>query len=59
MDLIWRLRLEQAALWLEKTEATVAEIAYGVGFKSVPHFCKRFRSRFGVTPSEHRVTSQP
>ncbi|HSM06991.1 MAG TPA: ATP-binding protein, partial [Longimicrobiales bacterium] len=59
MDLIWRLRLEQAALWLEKTEATVAEIAYGVGFKSVPHFCTRFRSRFGVTPTERREGSRP
>jgi signal transduction histidine kinase/DNA-binding response OmpR family regulator/ligand-binding sensor domain-containing protein len=54
MDLIWRMRLEQAALWLDETEATVAEIAYGVGFKSVPHFCKRFRDRFGMTPSEAR-----
>jgi signal transduction histidine kinase/DNA-binding response OmpR family regulator/ligand-binding sensor domain-containing protein len=54
MDFVWRLRLDQAALWLVETEASVAEIAYGVGFKSVPHFSRRFKERFEVTPTEHR-----
>jgi DNA-binding response OmpR family regulator len=54
MELIWRFRLEQAALWLDGTDASIGEIAYGVGFKSVPHFCTRFRDQFGVSPSGYR-----
>ncbi len=55
MDVLWEYRLEQAALWLAETDANVSEVAYGVGFKSVPHFCSRFRTRFRVTPSGYRA----
>ena len=54
MDVLWDYRLEQAAQWLGETDANVSEIAYGVGFKSVPHFCSRFRERFGHSPSAYR-----
>lgn len=54
MDLVWRVRLEQAAQWLRDTDASVGEIAYGVGFKSVPHFSRRFKEQFGTTPSAYR-----
>jgi signal transduction histidine kinase/DNA-binding response OmpR family regulator/ligand-binding sensor domain-containing protein len=55
MELIWRYRLEQAALWLNSTDANISEIAYGVGFKSVPHFCTRFREQYGTSPSAWRA----
>jgi signal transduction histidine kinase/DNA-binding response OmpR family regulator len=45
-----RFRLERAAQLLEARSGNVGEIAYAVGFKSVSHFCKTFRDRFGVTP---------
>ncbi|HEX4932281.1 MAG TPA: response regulator, partial [Gemmatimonadaceae bacterium] len=54
MDALWEYRLAQAAQWLAETSITVSEVAYGVGFKSVPHFCGRFRARFGETPTEYR-----
>ncbi|WP_336489276.1 helix-turn-helix domain-containing protein [Methylobacterium nigriterrae] len=33
---------------------TVSEIAYGWGFSDMTHFARRFRSAYGVLPSEHR-----
>ncbi|MDR7039726.1 AraC-like DNA-binding protein [Methylobacterium sp. BE186] len=33
---------------------TVSEIAYGWGFSDMTHFGRRFRSAYGVLPSEHR-----
>jgi len=57
MEVLWDYRLQQAAQWLSETDANVSEIAYGVGFKSVPHFCARFRERFGLTPSAYRRKS--
>lgn len=54
MDVLWDYRLDQAAQWLVETDANVSEIAYGVGFKSVPHFCARSRERFGASPSAYR-----
>ncbi|MBK6489201.1 MAG: response regulator [Gemmatimonadetes bacterium] len=54
MDALWEYRLAQAAQWLAETAITVSEVAYGVGFKSVPHFCGKFRERYGETPSGYR-----
>ncbi len=54
MDALWEYRLAQAAQWLAETSITVSEVAYGVGFKSVPHFCGKFRERYGETPSGYR-----
>ena len=59
MDVLWEYRLDQAALWLRETDATVSEIAYAVGFKSVPHFSRRFRARFSASPSSYRVNRAP
>ena len=55
MDVLSEYRLDQAAQWLRETDAQVGEVAYGVGFRSVPHFCTRFRERFGATPSAFRA----
>jgi signal transduction histidine kinase/CheY-like chemotaxis protein len=54
MDALWDYRMAQAAQWLAETSITVSEVAYGVGFKSVPHFCGKFRERYGETPSGYR-----
>jgi DNA-binding response OmpR family regulator/two-component sensor histidine kinase len=59
MEVLWDYRLEQAAQWLTETDANVSEIAYGVGFKGVPHFSARFRERFGVSPSAYRKRQAP
>ncbi len=48
-----RFRLERAAQLLDSRAGNVGEIAYAVGFKSVSHFCKTFRDRFGVSPGAY------
>ncbi|MEM8557041.1 MAG: ATP-binding protein [Bacteroidota bacterium] len=53
MDVVWSMRLEQATALLRRSEGTVSEVAYGVGFKSVAHFCNRFRDTYGTTPAQY------
>jgi AraC-like DNA-binding protein len=56
-EIIISVRLQRAAQLLLRGAGSVSEIAYGVGFKSVSHFSKRFRQHFGRTPSEYKDTS--
>ncbi|UCF36843.1 MAG: response regulator [Acidobacteriota bacterium] len=53
-EMIIHVRMQHAAQLLLRGTGSVGEIAYGVGFKSVSHFTRRFRQRFGRTPSEYR-----
>lgn len=46
-----KMRLEQAALLLQHTDRTAAEVASDVGFGSYNHFSRLFRERFGQSPS--------
>ena len=49
-----RLRLERAAFRLLSETTGVATIAFDLGFGSHEAFSRRFRSRFGRSPSEYR-----
>ena len=53
-DLVHRLRMEQAARYLEARSGSVSEIAYKVGFKSASHFSTAFKEAYGHKPSEHQ-----
>lgn len=53
------VRLERAAALLAGKAGTVSEIAYGVGFKSVPHFSTCFRKRYGCSPSAYADQPTP
>jgi len=53
-ELLWTFRLRQVAHWLRETDGTVSEIAYASGFKTVPHFTRRFKEHFGTTPAAYR-----
>jgi AraC-like DNA-binding protein len=56
-DWIWGRRLEIAALRLADPSfghMALGMLAYGCGFSSQAHFSRRFRDRFGMTPSEYR-----
>lgn len=33
---------------------SISEIAYGWGLNSIPHFCRVFRQKYGLTPSAYR-----
>lgn len=48
------VRTECAAHLLDTTRKNVTEIAYESGYSSVNTFCRCFKKRFSVTPSEYR-----
>ncbi len=50
-QLLMHLRLQRSAALLRSEVGSVAEIGYAVGFESAAHFSRRFKERFGVTPS--------
>ncbi len=56
--LIKQFRLERAAQLLTARAGTVSEIAYAVGFKSVTHFCKVFKDRYGTSPGTFSAPRQ-
>jgi signal transduction histidine kinase/ligand-binding sensor domain-containing protein/DNA-binding response OmpR family regulator len=47
------LRIRRAAQLLEKSQLTVMEIAYKVGFNDPRYFTKHFKSEFKMTPSQY------
>lgn len=58
-DCIWDARLEFArgllALATQRQES-VSTIAMRSGFSDVAHFCRRFKQRYGLPPSEYRAS---
>ncbi len=54
LQLITDLRLERAAALLERQATSVSEAAYAVGYDSVSHFSRRFKKRYGKSPSAWR-----
>ncbi len=54
-DFLYRVRLEQAAVLTANPSLSLSEIAYLCGFSSAALFCRRFKSRYGVTPTEYRA----
>jgi len=56
VQLIRRRRLEAGAQLLrERTDATIGEVAYAVGFNSQSYFSRSFREEFGTSPSRFRA----
>jgi signal transduction histidine kinase/CheY-like chemotaxis protein len=53
-DLIRSFRLIRAAELIKAESATIAEIAYDVGFSSPSYFSDCFRKQFGKLPSEFK-----
>jgi signal transduction histidine kinase/DNA-binding response OmpR family regulator len=52
-DLISDIRLQQAAWLIDQKMDTLAQIAYAVGYGEQSYFAKRFRKKFGISPSEY------
>ena len=48
------IRLKRAAQLLEKSDLTIAEVAYEVGYNSPKYFSKYFKDEYGILPSEYR-----
>ena len=54
-NFIRSIRLKRAAQLLQKTQHTVSEIAWMVGFNSVKYFNKYFKEDFTKTPTQYRI----
>jgi signal transduction histidine kinase/DNA-binding response OmpR family regulator len=59
LDFIKTIRLKRAAQLLEKSQFTISEIAYEVGFNNPKYFARTFRKEFGILPSEYAATPKP
>ena len=53
-EFIQTIRLKHAARMLLKSDDTIAEIAYSVGFNTPNYFSKCFKDAYGVHPSQYR-----
>ena len=53
VDFIRSVKLEKAAVLLEKSDKTIAEICYMVGFSTPNYFAKSFKAKYNVLPSEY------
>jgi signal transduction histidine kinase/ligand-binding sensor domain-containing protein/DNA-binding response OmpR family regulator len=51
LEFIRAIRLQRAAQLLEKSQLTVAEIAYQVGFNNPKYFARYFREEYHMLPS--------
>lgn len=55
IEFIRTLRLQRAAQLLEKTNMTVAEVAYETGFNNPKYFSKYFKTEYGKLPSAYQA----
>ncbi|SEP45526.1 hybrid sensor histidine kinase/response regulator transcription factor [Niastella yeongjuensis] len=53
LDFIKTIRLKRAAQLLEKSQFTISEIAYEVGFNNPKYFARTFKKEFGLLPSAY------
>lgn len=53
VEYIRTFRLDKAAVLMQKSNMTIAEIAYQVGFTTPNYFTKAFKNKFNMLPSEY------
>jgi signal transduction histidine kinase/DNA-binding response OmpR family regulator/streptogramin lyase len=53
IEFIRSFRLKRAAQLLEKSQLTISEVAYEVGFNSPKSFSKYFKTEFNLSPSSY------
>ncbi|OLY94455.1 Signal transduction histidine kinase [Cnuella takakiae] len=53
VEFIRSVKLEKAAVLLEKSDMTIAQIAYSVGFSTPNYFAKTFKTKYNMLPSEY------
>ena len=55
--LVWEERLKIASRLLSSAtsnDLSISKVAYGMGFKSLAHFSRKFKAAFNMSPSEYR-----
>ena len=55
VEFIRSVKLEKAAVLLEKSSETISEICYKVGFTTPNYFAKVFKEKYHLLPSEYRA----
>lgn len=55
MNYVRRLRIEEAARELARSDKPIHDVARQVGFTDVNYFCRCFRASMGQTPSAYRA----
>lgn len=58
LEFIRTIRIQRAAQLLEKSQLTVAEIAYKVGFNNPKYFTKYFKEEFKMLPSVYATSKK-
>jgi len=59
--LVWEERLKIACRLLSSStsnDLSISKVAYGMGFKSLAHFSRKFKAAFNLSPSEYRSMSR-
>lgn len=58
LEFIRHLRLQRSLQYLEKSQLSVSEVAYKVGFNSAKTFTKYFKAEFHMLPSAYAASIQ-
>jgi len=53
VEYIRSVKLDKAAVLLEKSDMNVAQVAYSTGFATPNYFAKAFKAKFNMLPSEY------
>lgn len=55
-DYIFERRLEDSKKLLAVSEQSIIDIAINSGFKSVSHYSRKFKEKYGIPPSQYKLT---
>jgi signal transduction histidine kinase/CheY-like chemotaxis protein/AraC-like DNA-binding protein len=53
VEYIRSVKLDKAAILLEKSDMNISQIAYSVGFSTPNYFARSFKAKFNMLPSEY------
>jgi len=53
VEYIRSVKLDKAAVLLEKSDMNIAQVAYSVGFSTPNYFARSFKAKFNMLPSEY------